>query len=79
MSHVRYRLGFVRSISDNVDQLLVQHASTIVSAATTTRSLMKQGWRIMHISKSNCTPLDEIEFGAFAVLVSRNNHHGTQS
>ena len=79
MSEVRYQMGYVRSIDLNVDQLLVQYAPTIVSAATMTRRLLSRGWRILQITKHDKTPLDEVELDAFAVLVARNTHHGTQT
>lgn len=79
MSEVRYQMGYARSIDINVEQVLVQYATTIVSAANMTRKLLSRGWRILHITKNDKTPLDEVELDAFAVLVSRNTQHGTQS
>jgi hypothetical protein len=77
VSELRYQMGYARHLHEGVEEMLSATAPTIVSAALVTRRLMAQGWRIVRITKINLIALDDIEFDAFAVLVSRREKNGS--
>ena len=77
MSERRYQMGFVRHLCEGVEQMTVDLSPTIVSASIVARRRIARGWRLVKINKADQSPLDEIEFDAFAILVSRKKKNGT--